>query len=825
MASFRVEFREEHAAQAPSNACDIQDMFFTNILLLGFDVEKNEQRHQIKFSADMFDKSNVRGMEVTMYFLFHRLSPSRAKELFRGVWPVDSDRNRARDFKKVVFDSLKQLEEKGRIPASSVRLSLLQTCSGLRFVQLMWILSNYTLRAVMDREHSSYRLPTLSTNGSALSPTLCRSLHQVSKLYVLRECNRFLENAARTNLTMQGWQEFDCTLNSNISNYMQKYSLLHRRQSNFHKSLTSDSRPLPDALKELRDWMASTAYDIPVWRQLEDTVGKTTKSRILLERILERKPNPYRLGKSNFEKSQAGEWEDKVGESINLNSIVRSWNSALAKAEKLIGVKNTNKQGQSSLFPVLRQIREELETQKDGKVLDSHSKNLHTLNFTMSDEIKKRRQSIQELRENLKNMKRGIGVVPPSSAAIMRLRAGSVATATPKSLTAMQKMSLAPQTPVQHYNASPGLDSIRQSHVRFQQDDPESNDLDPILMKKMTESVRRAAVGGRRKRFSDEKSRSSSQQQPSEQANDQFESNSGSSARRGLFTLPSNGEDDDGLDLDEENFFSEDDIGIGGKEYEADDPSTVSWQRMVSDGKEKEKEEEDDDDLISDENEEQAVQNQHEDENERESVDEDGFTDEDFFGSEEEEEEEEEEELSIELERELEEIEEEERRSANSSMIDPQGNFDPAASSHASEVHKALGDSRDHFSDEITDEDFFSSEGEDNDHTTERTETSHETPRQVTLAPSSTFFTPNNHSKDLSPYQSRFGESGKVGLDLFSPGPSSLPLRDQGFSLLSTPLKTVSRHHPIHLLQEPGELVYSSDSLSEDDEIDISGWK
>ncbi len=55
--------------------------FFTNLLLLGFDVLNNEKKHNIQFHPQMFATSNVKGMQVVLHFLFKRLSPDKAEKV------------------------------------------------------------------------------------------------------------------------------------------------------------------------------------------------------------------------------------------------------------------------------------------------------------------------------------------------------------------------------------------------------------------------------------------------------------------------------------------------------------------------------------------------------------------------------------------------------------------------------------------------------------------------------------------------------------------------------------------------------------------------
>lgn len=59
----------------------VEDAFFTNMMLLGFDPVANEQKHNIQFNGEMFQMPNVKGMEVVFHFLFLKIFPDKAKEV------------------------------------------------------------------------------------------------------------------------------------------------------------------------------------------------------------------------------------------------------------------------------------------------------------------------------------------------------------------------------------------------------------------------------------------------------------------------------------------------------------------------------------------------------------------------------------------------------------------------------------------------------------------------------------------------------------------------------------------------------------------------
>jgi HAUS augmin-like complex subunit 6 N-terminus len=59
----------------------VERIWFSNTLLLGFDVAQNEKKYRIPFSHDMFKNPNVKGMEVVLHFLLSKLYPTRVTEV------------------------------------------------------------------------------------------------------------------------------------------------------------------------------------------------------------------------------------------------------------------------------------------------------------------------------------------------------------------------------------------------------------------------------------------------------------------------------------------------------------------------------------------------------------------------------------------------------------------------------------------------------------------------------------------------------------------------------------------------------------------------
>ena len=94
----------------------------------------------------------IQGWEklCSIFLLCALRGPSQSAKKFAGVWPI-FDSTKSRDFHKIVQGIINKLESQGALPRSNSRVSLLATCCGHRFVELLWQLSAHALREVHKR--------------------------------------------------------------------------------------------------------------------------------------------------------------------------------------------------------------------------------------------------------------------------------------------------------------------------------------------------------------------------------------------------------------------------------------------------------------------------------------------------------------------------------------------------------------------------------------------------------------------------------------------------------------------------------------------------
>jgi len=63
-------------------AVKVEDLFYNNLLLLGFDRETIKSNYGIEVNKNTFSgQGNTKAMEVVLHFLFSKISPTATKEV------------------------------------------------------------------------------------------------------------------------------------------------------------------------------------------------------------------------------------------------------------------------------------------------------------------------------------------------------------------------------------------------------------------------------------------------------------------------------------------------------------------------------------------------------------------------------------------------------------------------------------------------------------------------------------------------------------------------------------------------------------------------
>ncbi|GFS38184.1 HAUS6_N domain-containing protein [Nephila pilipes] len=125
-----------------------RELFFNNLLILGFDKSAIEKEHRISCDKDMFSLPNQKMFEIVSHFLFGKLNELTEQE-YIVPWPL-LDKDQHRQFQKTCAKYLPSIAQESRIKFPRIVPSLLSTFSGERFYELYLAFSthvvDYTIR-------------------------------------------------------------------------------------------------------------------------------------------------------------------------------------------------------------------------------------------------------------------------------------------------------------------------------------------------------------------------------------------------------------------------------------------------------------------------------------------------------------------------------------------------------------------------------------------------------------------------------------------------------------------------------------------------------
>uniref|UniRef100_A0A8C1NWT5 HAUS augmin-like complex, subunit 6 n=1 Tax=Cyprinus carpio TaxID=7962 RepID=A0A8C1NWT5_CYPCA len=98
----------------------------------------------LNLGMNMFDKPNKEAFYIVIHFLFNKLNPARAQDVFRHCWPI-WDRKGDAEFRKVAFSWLQEIANEEGNAFPKVAASHLLSAFGPRFINLMLHLSKHVM--------------------------------------------------------------------------------------------------------------------------------------------------------------------------------------------------------------------------------------------------------------------------------------------------------------------------------------------------------------------------------------------------------------------------------------------------------------------------------------------------------------------------------------------------------------------------------------------------------------------------------------------------------------------------------------------------------
>ncbi|KAG9345515.1 hypothetical protein JZ751_008659 [Albula glossodonta] len=210
------------------------------LLGLGFQPEiaaatsKASIRH-ITLGIHMFDKPNKDAFYIVTHFLFEKLNPARAHEMFRHCWPV-MDRKADAEFRKVTFSWIRDLGDKCGKYIPKVVASLFLSPGGPKFINVMLQLAKY----VMLQEMKSFS--TDKTWVPEASAAKAQSVETAMLRYQLVKM-RFQRAAVWQDCVVQEYQRRAQSLVKSMRDLRSedaKYDSVHEQESEEEMCLQSE---------------------------------------------------------------------------------------------------------------------------------------------------------------------------------------------------------------------------------------------------------------------------------------------------------------------------------------------------------------------------------------------------------------------------------------------------------------------------------------------------------------------------------------------------------------------------------------------------------
>eukprot|EP01135_Chromosphaera_perkinsii_P006532 Nk52_evm4s539 gene=Nk52_evmTU4s539 len=128
-----------------------QELMFTNLVLLGLEPRRFQDKYGTSFGKDMFQNPNKKGMEVILHFLFSKIDPDQVKVDFKSCWPP-FDKKSEQEFRKIASQWLVRIEKDPQSSLPKIFPSLLLSPMGERIYNLLHHLSAYCLRCVIEND-------------------------------------------------------------------------------------------------------------------------------------------------------------------------------------------------------------------------------------------------------------------------------------------------------------------------------------------------------------------------------------------------------------------------------------------------------------------------------------------------------------------------------------------------------------------------------------------------------------------------------------------------------------------------------------------------
>ncbi|CAB4395758.1 unnamed protein product [Rhizophagus irregularis] len=214
-----------------------KSIFWTNLMLLGFDPSVHTSYSAIVFNKDVFTKgpSSVKAMELIVWFLFNELDSTQTKDNFFECWPVTSLATSVK-FRNIAYKWLEKLKKEGCLGYTDIilRRSAFDECQGERFERVIMAFSNYVIRVSLDREYQNY-CQVFPINFKILKESAPDLLKTILKVHIKIQTDKFITETQERLDCQERWKNLANILTDRLHDITERKNQLERDISEFYK--------------------------------------------------------------------------------------------------------------------------------------------------------------------------------------------------------------------------------------------------------------------------------------------------------------------------------------------------------------------------------------------------------------------------------------------------------------------------------------------------------------------------------------------------------------------------------------------------------------
>nr|CAG4708665.1 unnamed protein product [Naegleria fowleri] len=419
-----------------------ESVLFSNLLLLGFDPNAYEEKYNLAFHKDMFKNTNIKGMEIIMYFLFSKLDMKRTEKDFQQLFPV-SDKKQRTAFRSVALQWLKEMKDRGQIYVLNLQPTLLQSAYGENLYTLLLQVSTHVLRTCFEREYPGYLEKAISKtffanfeNMTQLQET--KAAKNVIMLHIRNQTRKLVQYAKHTAEKQERWQELAQTLTNEYKSMNKQEAELEISERAFNSKI--DQSLFNDASATDR---SNQLYNIStLFKKLELHHEDSVDMRDIVSDISNGRDGRVKIFKEDLTKQNQSVHFEKFVNSyngkpkLNLPLMVENWTKQLSTLQTLIRHHSTQQAVEQVMGKTTHSTLSVL-GQKDASILENY----------LQEESKKQQQYLNSLTTFSKETNQ---IVETMETDILKMRKQldtSSCVASPKSSSRFNKFSLIQSTP------------------------------------------------------------------------------------------------------------------------------------------------------------------------------------------------------------------------------------------------------------------------------------------------------------------------------------------------------------------------------------------